>query len=118
MLDIFFFIGTILAFLFVLIGAKTYSAWGYFIALILFITMGIGLLTTGYDTYDNGAILISDLNSSATQVTFQTLTYTADLSGNASSQIVYVIGLFYIVLGLIFSFLAIKQAADNKSAKM
>jgi len=118
MLDVFFFIGTILAFLFVLIGAKTYSAWGYFIALILFIAMGIGLLTTGFDTYDNGAIIITDLNATVTQVTFSLLNYSADLSGNASSQIVYIIGLFYIVLGLIFSFLAIKQAADNKSAQM
>jgi len=118
MLDIFFFIGTILAFVFVIIGQKTYSAWGYFIALILFITMGIGLLTTGYETYDNGNILISDINSTATQITFSTITYTADLAGNAVSQIVYILGTFYIVLGLIFAFLAIKTAADNRAAQM
>jgi len=115
MLDMFFIIGTILGFVFFLIGQKLYSSWGYFIALILFITMGIGLLTTGWVTYDNAGILLSDINSSATQITFQTTTFPADLSGDTSSQIVYVLGIFYIVLGLVFTFLAIKNTTANKA---
>ena len=113
----FFYIGTLLGFIFFIIGQKLFSAWGFFIALILFITIGIGLLSTGWETYDDSPILIGDINSTATQITFQTTTYEADLSGTAENQIVYVIGLFWIILGLVFTFLAMKTAASNKAAQ-
>jgi len=117
MMDMFFYIGTLLGFIFFIIGQKLFSAWGFFIALILFITIGIGLLSTGWETYDDSPILIGDINSTATQITFQTTTYEADLSGTAENQIVYVIGLFWIILGLVFTFLAMKTAASNKAAQ-
>ena len=117
MLDMFFIIGTILGFIFLIIGQKWKIGWGFLIALILFIAMGIGLLSTGLETYDNAPILMQDLNETATQITFSTTTTLADLSGAAENQIVYIIGLFYIVLGLVFAFLAIKTATDNKAAR-
>ena len=117
MLDMFFYIGTILGFIFFIIGQKLFSAWGFFIAVVLFITIGIGLVSTGWETYDNSPILIEDINSTATQINFQTTTYDANISGNASNQMVYVIGHFWIVLGLVFTFLAMKTAASNKAAQ-
>ena len=75
------------------------------------------MLSTGWETYDDSPILIGDINSTATQITFQTTTYEADLSGTAENQIVYVIGLFWIILGLVFTFLAMKTAASNKAAQ-
>jgi len=116
MLDMFFYIGTILGFIFFIIGQKLFSAWGYFIALVIFIVIGIGLVSTGWETYDNSPILINDFNANATQITFQTTTYDANISGTASNQMVYVIGHFYIILGLVFTFLAMKTASDNKEA--
>jgi len=117
MLDLFFYIGSVIMVICFLVGQKLFSAWGFFIAAVIIIILGIGLQTTGFETYDNSTILIEDINSTATQVTFQTTTYDANLSGNAGEQIVYSIGLFYIVLGLVFTFLAIKSAADNKAAQ-
>jgi len=117
MLDTFFIIGTILAFVFVLIGSKQSSAWGYFVALILFIVMGIGLLTSGWETHSNAPILVQDLNSSATIITFQITTYTADLYGTAVTQIIYVLGTFYVVIGTILAFLSMQIARENKIAK-
>lgn len=117
MLDLFFIIGTILAAAFVLYAQANFSAWGFFIALILFITMGIGLLETGYQTQDNARILIEDLNATATQITFGTTTHNADLSGTAEEQVVFVIGTFYIILGIVFAFLAMQTATENRSAR-
>lgn len=114
----FFYIGTILGFIFFIIGQKLFSAWGFFIALVLFITIGIGLISTGWETYDNSPILIDDLNATTTQITFQTTTHLADLGGTTANQIVYIIGTFYIVLGLVFTFLAMRTAADNKDAQV
>lgn len=117
MLDLFFIIGTVLAGVFVLYAQANYSAWGYFIALILFITMGIGLLETGYETQDKATILIQDINSTATQITFGTTIHEADLEGTAAEQIVYILGTFYIILGAVFLFLAMKTAAVNRDAR-
>ena len=117
MLDLFFIIGTILAFIFVLYSQANFSAWGYFIALILFMTIGIGLIETGYETQDKAEILIEDVNATATRVTFGTTTHDADLGGSAAEQIVYIIGSFYILLGLVFAFVAMQTATDNRSAR-
>ncbi len=117
MLDIFFIIGTILAGAFVIYAQANFSAWGYFIALILFITMGIGLIETGWETQDSAEILIEDLNSTTTRITFGTTTFESDINGSAVNQIVFIIGTFYIILGAVFLFLAMKTAASNRAAK-
>ena len=116
MLDTFFYVGTILALLFSIYGKTQLSAWGYTIAVALFIIMGISLMTTGWETYANATVTILDINADTSMITQGTLTYSPDLSGNSTEQIVYALGIFYVALGLIFTFLAASTAAANKSA--
>lgn len=117
MLDTFIILGSVLAIIFLFAGKKWLSGWAYFIAAILFLTVGMGLFVTGYQTFDNAPITISDANSTSTIITFELLTTNPVLDGTPNEQIVFVIAIFYITLTLILVFLAIDQRTKNKAAK-
>ena len=117
MLDVFIILGTILALIFLFAGRKFFSGWAYFISAILFLTIGMGIFVTGYQTFDNSPITITKDSSIITTITFELTTTNPILEGTPDQQIVFVIAIFYTVLTLILIFLAIEQNIKNKAAK-
>lgn len=117
MLDVFIIIGSFLAILFFLVGKRWHSGWAHFIAAVLFLTMGAGIFTTGWETQENALITITEISSTVTEVSFGTTTFNPILDGTPVQQIVYTIAIFYMTLGLILIFLAIDERNKNKDSK-
>ena len=116
-LDIFIIFGTILALIFLFAGKKLFSGWAYFLAAFLFLVIGMGIFVTGYQTYDNAPITITETTSTVSIISFELLTTNPVLEGTPDQQIVFVFAIFYIVLTLILVFMSIEQSMANKAAK-
>ncbi len=117
MLDVFIVFGTFLALFFFIVGIKFLSGWAHFISAVIFLTVGTGIFTTGWQTQDNATITITDISSTVTEVTYGTTTFNPILDGTPVQQIVYVFAIFFITLSLVLIFLAIQQRTRNKDAK-
>lgn len=103
-----------LALIFLIVGRlTTNSVGGLFAGAVLFILIGVGLLGTGWQTYDNAPIQI-DSSENPTVVTFTILTYPATLEANPT---LYFFGVACVIMALALILMSLREQRTNAIAK-
>lgn len=98
---------------FIVYGHQTKGWASFFIVSFLFLVLGIGLFSTGWERYE-GHFHLSDLNSSDTDVSPIATIYTADLTTN---PVIYGIAMFSIILSIATLGYGISERMKNQEAK-
>lgn len=98
-------------------GKSSYAPWALFVAAFFFFIAGIGILQTGWETYD-GASFTRTINSSTLETyTFTPVTTLASLSGDADNQLLFLAGNLFIVFTFAFIAMGAWEASKNRDAK-
>ncbi|MFW6275103.1 MAG: hypothetical protein ACOC2M_00555 [bacterium] len=117
MLDLFVFSGSILAILFAFYGNTQFKPWAIFFSAMLFIMIALGLLLTGYETYDHAPITVNRLNSETHTIEFSTNTHTPNINGNWDERILYIYSIVTLIVGAFMGVVAGREANYNRLAK-
>ena len=112
MLDIFIVPGIILALFLAVLGRNWKHEWPYYFAAGLFLIIGTGILMTGWETFQDGNIVITDTNATVTTVEFQKKIFPATIEDN---PILVLEGTVFTGLGLVFVFLGLAESRRNKA---
>lgn len=88
----------------------------YFVAALFFLISGIGILGTGWQTYSASSFTITDISSTVTVVTPTPLQTLATLNGTPEQQVVFGIGLLFIVMGVFVIYLSVLERQKNVAA--
>lgn len=97
-------------------GKATYAPWPYFIGAIFFFIAGIGILQTGWETFDGGSFTRTTVGNTDT-FEFQSRTVTASLEGDADNQILWAAGNFLIIMTLGVFLLGARESWLNRQAQ-
>lgn len=98
-------------------GRTSHTPWAYFVAAFFFFIAGIGILQTGYETYEGGTITLNEVSDTEDTISFEARTITASLSGSADNQILYLAGHIFLVLTLGIFAMGANEAWLNHEAR-
>lgn len=112
MLDIFIWLGIILGIFFLLLGKQWMHEWPFYVSAGIFLILGSGILTSGWETQQNSDIIIQDINSTAQRITFTVQQFPATLEEN---PLLLLLGTLFVGFGLVFVFMGLEEAGQNRA---
>lgn len=112
--DFLIFLGLVLAVILFLFGFGRRLVWPFYVTTAIFLILGAGILLTGWETYANGTITVTDTSATVSQITFAKVLYPATLETN---PLIWLLGLMCIALSLGSTFYALHEASLNATAR-
>ena len=129
MLDIIIYVAIFFQIFILLFGLKEKSTHAFGIASVIFLIIGIGLFTSGFESYlISNNHLIQDVDTSFSGcndtedgicqlVTKVLVSITPNIIGTANQQIVFVFATFSTLLSLAFAIIGLNERSKNIAAR-
>ena len=114
MLDLAIYLGLFIAILFIVIAHLNFSYGFYWLAAVIFVILSIGILTSGWETYDIPSFVVNDVNKDFATIQAQSTIFPATLSEN---PIYFAVANFFAFVGLALIFIGLQERNKNQVAE-
>lgn len=117
MLDFVVYLSIFFAIFLFVIAFKNQSDRAYFVTAVVFVIIGIGLFTSGWQTYDVPNYTITDVNADVTSITATPYQIIANIAGTGEQQMVFVLATFFVLVSLGCTGVGLNERRKNKFAE-